>query len=158
MVRVTLIAAVLALVAACTAPDADQADDAALGAIMEDCIDRCDHECSAGTKTSCVAQCPFGCPPHCCGCQSEKDDSCDKCSDCGSPQPPTDCGEAAMTLEEARQIVPDLTESCYDRCNSCPAYCPDGDYSCPSTMCWINCSKNHHPVCCWGCHGHHHDE
>ena len=82
----------------------------------ESCIDRCDRECPSVTKAGCVAACPFDCPPHCCGCKSDKD-GCDHggCPTCTCSSPP--CAE---TPAESAPCPPALGKhhSCEWRCNN----------------------------------------
>lgn len=102
------------------------------GAVQEDCVDRCDHECPSVTKAGCAAACPFDCPPHCCGCKSDKD-GCDHggCPTCTCSSPP--CAE---TPTEAAPPPSDC------RCGVCcglwwdpTAYAECCQHKCPGSDC-----------------------
>ena len=97
------------------------------------CANRCDDECPATTKIGCVAACPFGCPPHCCGCKSSKD-GCDHsgCPTCSCSSPPCDPEPEGICAPEHKSC----SERCYQDCKNgsfepCLEHClTTGKYRC----------------------------
>ena len=110
------------------------------GAVLESCANRCDNECPSVTKTGCVAACPFGCPPHCCGCKSDND-GCDHggCPTCTCSSPPCDapCGAAPIAAVEHHSCEWYCNQ---ESCNSTPAHVIDCVDHCIDGL-------HHHPKC-----------